>query len=59
MQFGVDEAQERFEELLARAAAGEEILISEGERIAKLVPLRGEDAPPLTASSPGRAGITE
>ena len=32
MQFGIDEAQERFEELLARAASGEEILIGEGER---------------------------
>jgi antitoxin (DNA-binding transcriptional repressor) of toxin-antitoxin stability system len=36
---GVEEAQERFEELMARAAAGEEILIGEGERIVKLVPI--------------------
>lgn len=50
MRFGIDEAQERFEELLARAAAGEEILISEGERIVKLVPLDGENVRPQTLS---------
>jgi hypothetical protein len=33
MLFGVEEAQERFEELMARAAAGE------GNRTARLIPI--------------------
>jgi hypothetical protein len=37
MLFGVEEAQERFEELMARASA--EIFIGEGERIVKLIPV--------------------
>jgi antitoxin (DNA-binding transcriptional repressor) of toxin-antitoxin stability system len=37
MLFGVEETQERFEELMARAAAGEEILIGEGNRTARLI----------------------
>lgn len=39
MLFGVMEAQEQLEELIARANTGEEIFIQDGGRIARLVPL--------------------
>jgi antitoxin (DNA-binding transcriptional repressor) of toxin-antitoxin stability system len=56
--FSVEEAQDRFEDLIERALRGEEILIGDSDRAAKLIPARPagpkhgvlEDA--LTAPAP-------
>jgi antitoxin (DNA-binding transcriptional repressor) of toxin-antitoxin stability system len=40
MLFSVEEAQNRFEELVERALRGEEVLIGNPDRMAKLVPFR-------------------
>ena len=37
MRVNIKEASERFEELVDRAIRGEEVIISDGERLAKLI----------------------
>ena len=39
MTFGVDEAQERLEELIARAFNGELVLISKGDDLVRIEPI--------------------
>jgi len=45
--FQIEEAQSRMDELIARAEAGEEIVIArEQERVARLVPLPNDELAP-------------
>ena len=43
--FSIKEAQERFEELLERAAAGEEVIIARGDGAVRLVAIEPRLAP--------------
>jgi prevent-host-death family protein len=43
--FSIEEAQERFEELLARAAAGEEVIIVRGDGAVRLVAVEPSPVP--------------